>query len=105
MKFGLCLAPEVVGQGNPEMLAYYGDEGFLTRNGRKIGHKTGYLLDYRNPKVREYMSATIDRMVNEYGCDYIKFDGCPNPGLGTDRDSTSLGNGLEEHVNAFLQWA
>ncbi|MBQ5743400.1 MAG: alpha-galactosidase, partial [Clostridia bacterium] len=104
MKFGLWIGPEVVGKDNQAMIDYYGDEGFLTRYGKKISHGTGYLLDFRNPKVRDYMSKTIDRMVEEYGCDYIKFDGCPNPGLGTDKNSTSLGDGLEESILAFLDW-
>ena len=104
MKFGLWLAPEVVGDENYEMVEYYGDECFFMRNGKKISHGMGYLLDFRQKKVYDYMAATIDRMVNEYGCDYIKFDGCPNAGFGTERDSTSLGNGLEEHTEVFLGW-
>lgn len=104
MKFGLWLAPEVVGDENYEMIDYYGDECFFMRNGKKISHGMGYLLDFRQKKVYDYMAAAIDRMVNEYGCDYIKFDGCPNAGFGTERDSTSLGNGLEEHTEAFLCW-
>jgi len=104
MKFGLWIAPEVVGNENTEMLSYYGDECFFMRNGKKISHSTGYLLDYRHPKVRDYMTRTIDRMIDEYGCDYIKFDGCPNPGAGTELDSTSLGDGLEKHTEAFLAW-
>ena len=105
MKFGMWVSPEVVGCDNQEMLKYYGEDCFLTRNGKKIFNGTGYLLDYRQKKVRDYMTATIDRMVLEYGCDYIKFDGSPNPGLGTDANSTSLGAGLEEHIHAFTAWA
>ncbi|MBE6947400.1 MAG: alpha-galactosidase [Ruminococcaceae bacterium] len=105
MKFGLWVSPEVVGCENQEMLDYYGDECFLARNGKKIFNGTGYLLDYRQKKVRDYMTATIDRMVQEYGCDYIKFDGSPNPGLGTDARSTSLGAGLEDHILAYTAWS
>jgi alpha-galactosidase len=50
------------------------------------------------------MSDVIDRMVNEFGCDYIKFDGCPNAGAGTEVDSISLGDGLEQAMDAFLSW-
>lgn len=105
MKFGLWLAPEVVGNENREMLDYYGDECFLQRGGKKIAHDTGYLLDFRHPKVVDYLTKTIDRMVNEYGCDYIKFDGCPNPGMGTDYRAASLGAGLEEAYEAFTAWS
>lgn len=105
LKFGLWIAPEVVGCENEKMLEYYGDECFMQRNGKKIFHGTGYLLDYRHPKVRDYMTKTIDRMVLEYGCDYIKFDGCPNPGFGTDHNCTSPGDGLEGYINAFNNWS
>ena len=104
LKFGLWIAPEVVGSENYEMLEYYGDECFIQRNGKKVYHGMGYLLDFRHPKVYDYMSKTIDRMIDEYGCDYIKFDGCPNAGFGTELNSTSMGDGLEEHNRAFLKW-
>lgn len=104
MKFGLWIAPEVVGVENEKMLAYYDDDCFFQRGGQRIATRTGYLLDFRNPKVYDYMSRTLDRMIDEYGCDYIKFDGCPNPGPGTEVDSSSLGDGLERAYEAFLQW-
>lgn len=105
MKFGLWIAPEVVGCDNKEMLDYYDDGCFITRNGKRVFHGSGYLLDYRHPKVIDYMTKTIDRMVKEYGCDYIKFDGCPNPGMGTDVGATGLGDGLEKSMDAFTDWA
>ncbi len=104
MKFGLWIAPEVVGVDNEKMLEYYDDTCFMIRNGKKIGNTTGYLLDYRNPKVRDYMEKTIDRMIDTYGCDYIKYDGCSNPAFGTDYDCTSPGDGLEKSVEAFLDF-
>lgn len=104
MKFGLWISPEVVGKDNARMLEYYPREAFLLRNGERIANSTGYLLDYRHPKVIEYMSATFDRMVNEYGVDYIKFDGPPSAGPGTDNNASSLGDGLEQHIEAFLKW-
>lgn len=104
MRFGVWIAPEVVGIDNREMIEFYGEECFLSRNGEKIRNTTGYLLDYRQPKVRQSMTEAFDRMINDYGIDYIKYDGLPYSYLGTDRDSTSLGAGLEEHVNAFLEW-
>ena len=105
MKFGLWLAPEVVGCENHEMIAYYGDECFLQRNGEKIFNGTGYVLDFRHPKVIDYMTKTIDRMVTEYGCDYIKFDACPNPGMGTDYNTVMPGTALEDACNAFTEWS
>lgn len=96
MGFGLWIAPEVVGKENREMLTYYEDECFIRKNGVKIANDTGYLLDFRHPKVVDYMTKTIDRMVNEYGCDYIKFDGCPNPGMHAE---------IEDAYAAFTEWS
>ena len=96
MGFGLWLAPEVVGKENHEMLAYYEDECFIRKNGFKVANDTGYLLDFRHPKVVDYMTKTIDRMVNEYGCDYIKFDGCPNPGMHAE---------IDDAYAAFTDWS
>ncbi len=104
MKFGLWIAPEVVGVDNKKMLEYYDDTCFMLRNGKKIGNSTGYLLDYRNPKVWDYMEKALDRMIDEYGCDYIKYDGCSNPAFGTDYDCTSPGDGLEKSIEAFLNF-
>lgn len=97
MKFGLWIAPEVVGCENKQMLEYYDDDCFIRKNGQKVFNGTGYLIDYSHPKVRDYMTKTIDRMVNDYGCDYIKFDGCPNPG--------AVGEQLENYIDAFTDWS
>lgn len=104
MKFGLWIAPEVVGIRNEKMLKYYDQECFVIRNGKKISSATGYLLDFRNPKVYDYMLRALDRMIDEYGCDYIKFDGCPNAEFGTELHATSPGDGLEKAEEAFLSW-
>lgn len=103
LKFGMWVSPEVVGVENAEMIDYYGDECFLHRNGAKIRNRTGYLLDFRCKKVRDYMTATLDRMILEYGCRYIKFDWSPNPGIGVDGES--MGAALEDHITAFTDWA
>ena len=104
MKFGLWIAPEVVGVNNEEMLKYYDDDCFFMRNGKRVRHWSGYLLDFRNPKVYDYMSRALGRMIEDYGCDYIKYDGCPKAGLGTELGGASLGDGLERAMDAFLDW-
>lgn len=103
MKIGLWLEPEVVGIQCQEMLDYYGDECFLRRFGKKIATATRYFLDYRHPKVREYMTETIRRMV-EYGAEYIKFDYNQDMGVGADNDALTFGEGLESASNAYLSW-
>lgn len=104
MKAGLWIEPEVVGMHCDEMLQYYDDDCFLQRHGKKIVHARRYFLDYRNPKVVEYMTETIRRMVEDYGADYIKFDYNQDVGVGTDLDCIEPGEGLELCSIAFLEW-
>lgn len=104
MKAGLWIEPEIVGYLCEEMLSYYDEDCFISRFGRKVANHRRYFLDYRNPKVREYMTETIRRMVEDYGADYIKCDYNQDLGVGTDKDSDSLGEGLERISEAYLSW-
>ncbi len=104
MKAGLWIEPEIVGIKCQEMIDYYGDECFLRRFGQKIAVGGRYFLDYRKQKVRDYMSETIRRMVEDYGADYIKFDYNQDMGVGTDVQATALGEGLESASKAYLSW-
>ena len=104
MKPGLWIEPEIVGYLCDEMLDYYDEDCFISRFGRKVANHRRYFLDYRNPKVREYMSETIRRMIEDYGAEYIKCDYNQDLGVGTDKDSDSLGEGLEQITRAYLSW-
>ena len=104
MKAGLWIEPEIIGIQCKEMLDYYDDDCFITRFGRKVCVMGRYFLDYRNPKVIDYMSETIRRMVEDYGADYIKLDYNEDLGMGTDKDSDSFGEGLEQCARAYLAW-
>ena len=104
MKAGLWIEPEIVGCLCEDMLKYYGEDCFLSRFGRRIGSHRRYFLDYRHPKVREYMTETIRRMVEDYGADYVKLDYNQDIGVGTDKDADSFGEGLEQCSRAYLSW-
>ncbi|MBQ7800255.1 MAG: alpha-galactosidase [Oscillospiraceae bacterium] len=104
MKPGLWIEPEVVGVKCQEMVDYYDDDCFFMRDGKRVAINNRYLLDYRNPKVIEYMSETIRRMVEDYGADYIKFDYNRDSGVGTELNASSAGSGLEEAADAFAKW-
>ena len=104
MKAGLWIEPEIIGVKCQEMLNYYDDDCFMQRNGRKIAVMGRYFLDYRNQKVRAYMSETIRRMVEDYGADYIKCDYNEDCGVGTDYLSFCAGEGLEACAAAFYSW-
>lgn len=82
---------------------FYGEDCFLYRNGAKIVTSNRKFLDFRKDKVRNHLTQVIDRMVG-YGIGYIKFDYNQDCGPGTERDSDSLGDGLQEHAQAYWQW-
>ncbi len=69
---GLWLEPEVIGINSP--LKDKPDAWFFQRHGKRIIDHTRYLLDFRNPEVRAYLSGVVDRMVDEYKVGYIKMD-------------------------------
>lgn len=104
MKAGLWIEPEIIGYKCQEMLDYYDDDCFISRHGKKVFTMGRYFLDYRNKKVVDYMTETIRRMVEEYGADYIKMDYNQDLGIGTDKDSDSYGEGLEQCAKAYLSW-
>ncbi|MBQ7830958.1 MAG: alpha-galactosidase [Clostridia bacterium] len=104
MKPGLWIEPEIIGIQCQEMLDYYDDDCFLQRNGRRIAVMNRYFLDYRNEKVRAYMTETIRRMVEDYGAAYIKFDYNQDCGVGTDYCAFCAGEGLEMCANAYMVW-
>lgn len=104
MKAGLWIEPEVVGYQCEEMLAYYDEDCFLHRYGKKICTMGRYFLNFRNTKVVDYLTDTIRRMVEEYGAEYIKMDYNQDMGIGTGAEGESLGEGLEEDRKAYLEW-
>lgn len=104
MRAGLWIEPEIVGKECTEMLNYYDDDCFIRRNGKRVCVMGRYFLDFRNAKVVEYMTETIRRMVEDYGVDYIKTDYNEDLGIGTDVDSDSFGEGLEQCATAYLRW-
>lgn len=80
------------------------DECFFMRHGKKVIDCGRYQLDFRHPKVREFATSVIDRVVNEYGVGYIKMDYNIEAGVGTEVNSDSFGDGLLGHNRAYLSW-
>ena len=104
MKPGLWIEPEIIGTKCTEMLEHYDESCYFQRHGKRLAVMNRHFLDYRNPKVRAYMSETIRRMVEDYGAEYIKCDYNQDCGVGTDFNADSAGSGLEDAANAFLSW-
>lgn len=104
MKAGLWLEPEIVGQLCGEMISHYPADAWMSRDGVPVVVGGRRFLDYRCKAVREYMDAAVDRIVKEYGADYLKFDYNQDCGAGTDAGGEKAGRGLELASEAFFGW-
>lgn len=100
---GLWLEIEVMGINCP-LASKVPDEWYFKRHGKKVAYRSRYQLDFRNPEVREHATGVIERLVNEYGVGYIKMDYNIEPGIGTETEADSCGDGLLTHNRAYLSW-
>ena len=100
---GAWLELEVMGINCPK-LKELDDTWFFIRHGKRVYDRSRYQLDFRNEKVRNYATEVIDRLINEYGIGYIKMDYNIEPGIGTEYEADSVGDGLLEHQRAYLAW-
>lgn len=100
---GIWLEIEVMGINCP-LAKEWEDDCFFMRHGKRVIDHGRYQLDFRNPKVRAHATATVDRVVREYGVGYIKMDYNIEAGVGTEVDADSFGDGLLGHNRAYLAW-
>ena len=100
---GIWLEIEVMGIKCP-ILPQFEDECFFMRHGKKIIDHGRYQLDFRHPKVRAHAHSVVDRVIDEYGVGYIKFDYNIEAGVGTEVGADSFGDGLLGHGSALLSW-
>lgn len=100
---GVWLEIEVMGIKCP-MADKCPDDWFFVRHGKRVFDRSRYQLDFRNPQVRAHCDEVIDRLVNDYGVGYIKMDYNIEPGIGTEINADSFGDGLLGHERAYLAW-
>jgi alpha-galactosidase len=100
---GLWLEPEVVGVRSP-VASSLPEDAFFQRNNQRVKEMGRYQLDYRHPAVIKRMDSVVDRLVNDYGVGYFKFDYNIDITQGTDINSTSPGDGALDHNRAYLAW-
>jgi alpha-galactosidase len=103
MKFGLWVEIENAGtesrlfREHPEWCLPYGGKPWITANRCQ--------LDFANPAVRQWATATIDRLVTRYRLDWIKVD--YNIDVGDRFDparSGQSGRRLHDHLTAYYTW-
>jgi alpha-galactosidase len=100
---GLWLELEVMGT-ECALADQWPDECFFMRRGKRVACRGRYQLDYRHPTVRAHADEVVDRLVKDYGVGYIKMDYNIDPGIGTEVDADSAGDGLLQHGRAYLDW-
>lgn len=100
---GLWLELEVMGVKSPK-LSETDDSWFFMRHGKRVFDRSRYQLDFTSPAVIRHANEVIDRLVTEYGVGYIKMDYNIEPGIGTEQNADSAGDGLLKHNRAYLEW-
>lgn len=100
---GLWLEIEVMGIRCP-LAETVSEDWFFRRHDEKVTDRSRYQLDFRNPEVVAHADEVIRRLVEDYGVGYIKMDYNIEPGIGTQWQSDSFGDGLLQHQRAYLTW-
>ena len=100
---GIWVEIEVMGIHCP-LAEVFEDECFFMRHGKRVIDHGRYQLDFRHPSVRKHATDVIDRLISEYGVGYLKMDYNIEPGMGTEVDADSFGDGLLGHNRAYLAW-
>jgi alpha-galactosidase len=103
MVAGLWLEPEVVGVRSP-MADKLPQEAFLRRGGVRVVEHDRFHLDLRHPAAVAHLDEVVDRLVEQLGVGYFKLDYNIDPGVGTDVDADSAGDGLLSHNRAHQAW-
>ncbi len=104
LKPGLWIEPEIIGYQCEERLAAYDNDCFFCRHGKPIRIFNRMFLDFRNAKVREYLTESIRYMVEDLGAEYIKMDYNQDCAIGTELNALTFGEGLELAASAYLEW-
>ena len=103
LKAGLWIEIEAMGKDCPT-LKDFSDDCFFTFDKKKTINHSRYQLDFANEKVYEYALKTIQKLVERYDLNYLKIDYNTDAGVGSDKYSSSLGEGLYRHNLAYLKW-
>ena len=99
---GIWVEPEVMGVDCPLVPAFR--DCFFMRHGKPVISRGRYQLDFRKQKVTDHLNAAVDRLIDELGIGYFKFDYNIDPGVGTETDADSAGDGLLQAGRAYLAW-
>lgn len=104
MKLCIWLEPESVSRFSP--IAKKHPEWILRRNGQPIeGTVDRVPVDFRNPEVRAWARAVVDRLVREVGIDWLKIDFNTDLGEAFDEpEGRRTGTVVYEHTRHLYAW-
>ena len=103
MKFGLWV--EIENAGIESRLFHEHPEWCLPYDGKPWITANRCQLDFANAAVRQWATATVERLVSRYGLDWIKID--YNIDVGDRFDparSGQSGRRLYDHLTAYYAW-
>ncbi|MCC6456942.1 MAG: alpha-galactosidase [Caldilineaceae bacterium] len=98
MKFGLWC--EIEGLGKHARLAEQHPDFVAMRSDERLGY-----VCFGNPAVQAWALETLERLIDEYGCDWIKLDFNLDPGAGCNHTDHGhgAGDGLYEHYRGYYR--
>lgn len=103
MKMGVWLEIEVMGTAC-EPAKKLPDDWFIMNHGKRRIDNKRYLLDFRNPAVRQYCSDVVDRLIRDYGVEFFKMDYNVTTGWGSELNADSRGDAMLEHYRCLYDW-
>lgn len=99
---GIWLEPESMGAQCP--IAQEFADCFFMRHGKPVMIRGRYQLDMRKQKVIDHLNKVVDHLIDYLGVKFFKFDYNIEPGVGTETDADSFGDGLLQATQAFYAW-
>jgi alpha-galactosidase len=105
MKFGLWVEIENVGVRSRLHRAH--PDWCLALAGRPLVRDDRCQLDFAKPEVRAWATSTVDRLVRDYGLEWIKIDYNADVGDRFDPaigDAGHQGGRLHDHLVAYYAW-
>jgi len=98
LKFGLWC--EIEALGKDAKLAKTNDGFVALRDEEPLGY-----VCFGNPEAQEWAYQTLDRIITDYHCDWIKLDFNLDPGAGCNRTDHGhgAGDGLYEHYQGYYK--
>jgi alpha-galactosidase len=99
MRFGLWVEIENLGSGSDLIKQH--PEWLLSFDGTPVRKGVRSMLNFAKPEVRAWADATVDRLVNDYGLEWIKID--YNTDIGHQFDP-GTGAVLADHYVNYYAW-